>query len=71
MQVHIYRDDIAPRDYRWCATDREYDLDVPVGSGATPLKAIEDLLWHLVSVRKECESFESVTGPGLSGSTHV
>lgn len=47
MQVHIYRDDIAPRDYRWCATDREYDLDVPVGSGATPLKAIEDLLWHL------------------------
>jgi len=27
--------------------------------------------YSLVSVRKECESFESVTGPGLSGSTHV
>lgn len=47
MQVHVWRCDVAPREYRWNATAQEYDLDVPVGSGATPLEAIEDLLWHL------------------------
>jgi hypothetical protein len=45
MQVHIWRCDVAPREWRWNACAQEYDLDVPVGSGATPLKAIEDLLW--------------------------
>jgi hypothetical protein len=45
MRVHTYRDDIAPREWRWNACATEYDLDVPVGSGATPLKAISDLLW--------------------------
>lgn len=45
MQVHVWRDDIAPREWRWNASAQEYDLDVPVGSGATPLKAIEDLFW--------------------------
>ena len=47
MRVHLYRDEIAPREWRWHATNQEYDLDVPVGSGATPLKAITDLCWHL------------------------
>jgi hypothetical protein len=47
MHVHIWRDDIAPRESRWCVTAQEYDLGVPVGSGATPLRAIEDLLWRL------------------------
>lgn len=47
MRVHLYRDDIAPRSHRWNACAQEYDLDVPVGSGATPLKAIEDLFWLL------------------------
>jgi hypothetical protein len=45
MQVYIWRCDVAPREWRWQAARQEYDLDVPVGSGATPLKAIEDLLW--------------------------
>ena len=47
MRVIVARCDIAPASDRWYATDRDYDLDVPVGSGATPLKAIEDLLWRL------------------------
>jgi hypothetical protein len=47
MQVHIYRDDIAPRSHRWNACALEYDLGVPVDSGTTPLQAIADLLWHL------------------------
>ena len=37
----------APREWRWQAMQQEYDLGVPVGSGATPLQAIEDLLWRL------------------------
>lgn len=37
----------APRDYRWQAMLRPYDLGEHVGTGATPLRAIEDLLWHL------------------------
>lgn len=37
----------APREWRWQAMTQEYDLGVPVGSGATPLQAIEDLLWRL------------------------
>ena len=47
MQVHIWRCDVAPSSDRWQASAQEYDLGVPVGSGATPLQAIEDLLWHL------------------------
>lgn len=47
MRVIISRCDIAPASDRWYATDRNYDFDVPVGSGATPLRAIEDLLWRL------------------------
>jgi hypothetical protein len=45
MRVHVWHDDIAPRQWRWHASAQEYDLGVPVGSGATPLKAIEDLFW--------------------------
>lgn len=37
----------APRDDRWQAMEQDYDLGVPVGSGATPLQAIADLLWRL------------------------
>lgn len=47
MRVFIRRCDIAPASDRWQATAQEYDLDVPVGCGPTPLKAIEDLFWHL------------------------
>jgi hypothetical protein len=47
MHVHVWRDDIAPSQYRWHATAQEYDLGVPVGAGAAPLKAIADLLWMI------------------------
>jgi hypothetical protein len=29
---------------RWAAHEGDYGLDVPVGTGATPLEAVEDLL---------------------------
>lgn len=48
MKVYLSQDDIAPRAWRWHAMDvPDFDLGVKVGSGATPLEAIEDLLWHL------------------------
>jgi hypothetical protein len=47
MRVILARCEIAPASDRWYATDRDLDLDVPVGSGATPLQAIENLLWRL------------------------
>lgn len=47
MRVLVSHDYIAPKSDRWRATAQEYDLGVPVGSGATPLQAIEDLLWRL------------------------
>lgn len=46
MIVHVWRCEIAPRSDRWQACEDDYDLGVAVGSGATPLQAIEDLLWH-------------------------
>lgn len=47
MRVLVSHDYVAPREWLWQATAQEFDLGVPVGSGATPLQAIEDLLWHL------------------------
>ncbi len=47
MRVIVSRCDIAPRSDRWMAVDRDYDLGVPVGHGATPLAAVADLLWCL------------------------
>jgi hypothetical protein len=47
MRVIVSRCDIAPRSDRWLATDRDYDLGVPVGHGATPLAAVADLLWAM------------------------
>ena len=47
MRVFVSTDDIAPASDRWYAADRELDLDVPIGSGPTPLAAIADLLWRL------------------------
>lgn len=34
-------------DTRWQALDRDYDEGVSVGSGATPVAAVDDLMWHL------------------------
>ena len=62
MQVHVWRDDIAPSAWRWCAAAQEYDLDVPVGSGTTPLKAIEDLLWLIDVENVEPEQCSIVWG---------
>lgn len=47
MKVYVARDMIAPPEWRWFATAQEYDLGVPVGTGATPLEAIGDLLWQM------------------------
>ena len=47
MRVIVSSCGIAPASDRWIATDRDYDLGVPVGHGATPLTAIADLLWRL------------------------
>lgn len=47
MRVLVSHDYIAPKAWRWQAMAQEYDLGVPVGSGATPLQAIEDLLWRI------------------------
>lgn len=47
MKVLVSRCDVAPASDRWQAMLREYDLGEPVGSGATPLEAIADLLWRL------------------------
>lgn len=47
MRVIVAARDIAPCSDRWLATDRDYDLGVPVGHGATPLAAIADLLWAM------------------------
>jgi hypothetical protein len=47
MRVIVSVCDIAPRSDRWIATQRDYDLDTPVGHGPTPLAAVADLLWCL------------------------
>jgi hypothetical protein len=47
MRVIVSSCDVAPPSDRWLATDRDYDLGVPVGHGPTPLAAIADLLWRL------------------------
>lgn len=48
MKVYVSQDFIAPASYRWAAMAvQDYDEGIPVGTGATPLEAIEDLLWHL------------------------
>ena len=46
MRVILSTDDIAPPSDRWYATDRDLDLGMPIGHGATPLAAIADLLWR-------------------------
>jgi hypothetical protein len=47
MRVIVSSCDIAPPSDRWYATDRELDLGIPIGHGATPLAAIADLLWAM------------------------
>lgn len=47
MKVYVARDLIAPPEWRWFATAQDYDEGVPVGTGATPLAAIGDLLDRL------------------------
>jgi hypothetical protein len=40
----VWLDEIAPRAFQWCACVGDYDLDCAVGSGATEIEAIQDLL---------------------------
>ena len=45
--VKTWQDEVAPRAWGWCACMGDYDLDVPVGRGASEREAIEDLLAQL------------------------
>jgi len=47
VKVSLHRCDVAPASDRWQATEDGFDLGVPIGSAATPLKAIADLLWAM------------------------
>jgi hypothetical protein len=46
-QLKTERDEVAPHKFGWIATLGDYDLDNPVGRGATEAEAIEDLLEQL------------------------
>lgn len=43
-QIVVDQDVYAPPEYRWTATEGDYDIGCTVGSGKTPLDAIVDLL---------------------------
>ena len=51
MKIIVTQDEIAPRQWRFVAMtehDHEnYEPEYPAGTGASPLLACEDLLWHL------------------------
>ena len=46
-EIEIFEIEFAPPSMRYGATEGPYDLDDPVGTGATPEEAIEDLKWKL------------------------
>jgi hypothetical protein len=47
MRITVQPADYRYRDHQFQVWEGDLDLDVPIGSGATPEAAIEDLLWHL------------------------
>jgi len=48
MRIIVTTSDVAPASNRYYATTADYGgPPEPVGSGATPLEAVSDLLWHL------------------------
>jgi hypothetical protein len=47
MKIRIEPADYRYRDHQWMAIEGDYDLGKPIGSGRTPLEALDDLLWHL------------------------
>jgi hypothetical protein len=47
MRITVQPADYRYRDHQFQAWEGDLDLDVPIGSGATPEAAIEDLLWRL------------------------
>jgi hypothetical protein len=46
-KIKTERDEVAPRQFGWVATVGDYDLDDPIGRGATEAEAIQDLLERL------------------------
>lgn len=46
-RIKTKQDEIAPRAFGWIATVGDYDLDDPIGRGATEAEAIEDLIDQL------------------------
>lgn len=48
MRIVVTTCDVAPAWARYQATEADYGgPPEPVGTGATPLEAVADLLWHL------------------------
>ena len=51
MRIIVTTSDIAPARYRYRAMTahhyENYEAEYPVGTGATPLEAVSDLLWAL------------------------
>lgn len=45
MRIIVRPAEYRYREHQWTACVGDYDLDDPVGSGATPLEAVADLLW--------------------------
>lgn len=49
--IKTKRDEIAPKAFEWVATVGDYDLDDPIGRGATEIEAVVDLLEQLEGKR--------------------
>jgi hypothetical protein len=47
MRILVQPASYRYREHQWTATVGDYDLGVPVGSGATPLEAVSELLWKM------------------------
>ena len=47
QEIKTKQDEVAPRIFSWVATLRDYDLDDPIGRGATEIEAIQDLIEQL------------------------
>lgn len=46
-KIKTSQDEVAPHQFGWIATVGDYDLDDPIGRGATEAEAIQDLLEQL------------------------
>jgi hypothetical protein len=47
MKIIVRPAEYRYREHQWTACVGDYDLGVPIGSGATPLEDVNDLLWKM------------------------